>query len=307
MCIKVQEQALPTLCRVIVAIEYVFPSTSGFSLRGNLDERWALAKAAGCTYVEIPADFIKNRKEVAATGQELCAPLTRKSIGILYTPIENPAVKIPYILHTEPSLGRTDKFGITHQTALEWHNRKWVDDLVKMLLNISRQLGHAPEMIEIHPGDRRNSFADIANGVRSIQNAFLDSFSVMPEILLENRTGQFISDGASIAQFWKYLLEKNPDITGKFGIILDVQQLATVTHNRFNASFKQIPSDCLKGFHIHRGSHKPPHENDGMPWDIVFTRISGLQHDVIINPEILHKNEVPEVIGFCNRMLNRPR
>jgi hypothetical protein len=43
-----------------VAIEYVFPNTSDIPQRGGLEERWALAKEAGCSFIEVPADMIKN-------------------------------------------------------------------------------------------------------------------------------------------------------------------------------------------------------------------------------------------------------
>ena len=43
-------------------IEYVFPNISSFNRngRGGLHKRYDAAKAHGCDFVEMPADFVKN-------------------------------------------------------------------------------------------------------------------------------------------------------------------------------------------------------------------------------------------------------
>ena len=48
----------------MVKVSYVYPNVSGILQRGGLLERWKLAKKLGCTYIEIPADFIKNKTEI---------------------------------------------------------------------------------------------------------------------------------------------------------------------------------------------------------------------------------------------------
>ena len=289
-----------------MAIDYVFPNTSDIPQRGGLDERWALAEAAGCSYVEVPADLIKNRSEVAATGQDLCTFLSKQSIGILYKPAGSPSKNIPYILHTEPSLARTDGFGIGTQAPLKWYDPGWASNFTRMIIDISGFFGTPAAKIEIHPGDSRNSFADIARGIQVIHDEYENAFGIIPEILLENRTGQFISDGLEISQFWKYLTQNNLELAGNTGIVLDIQQLSTVTRQDFLSSFHKIPAECLKGFHIHR-LHKPPKPDDGIPWKEVFEKIAGLSQDLIINPEVHHNNKVPEVIRFCKEMINQSR
>jgi hypothetical protein len=302
MCINVQHPAQSNTLPGTVAIEYVFPNTADIPQRGGLDERRALAGPAGCSFVEVPADMIKNGSEVSATGQDLCTFLNKQSIATLYKPTKNSSTEIPYILHTEPSLGRTDGFGISTQAPLRWHDPVWVDGFIRMVLDISEFLGTPAAKIEIHPGDRRNSFADIAGSIQKIQNAYEDVFGMIPEILLENRTGQFISDGDGIARFWEYIKPHDPDLTGHVGFVLDIQQLFTVTRRDFAVSFAKIPDDSLKGFHIHT-LHRPPMTTDRIPWSLVFQKIAGFSQDIIINPEIHHNNKVPEVIRFCNRML----
>jgi hypothetical protein len=285
-----------------LTISYVYPNTSEIPQRGGLEERWEHAKSVGCSYIEVPADLIKKGSEVTATGQELCTFLSKESIAALYKPTKNNSVNIPYILHTEPSLSRADGFGLKTQAHLKWYDQHWVTDFVRMIINISDYFGIPPAKIEIHPGDRRNSFTDIARSINSIQKEYEDTFGVIPEVLLENRTGQFISEGAGIAKLWNFILQNNPELVDRFGIVLDIQQLSTVTREAFLPSFHQIPADCLKGFHIHR-LHRPPKLDDGIPWGEVFARISQIQHDIIINPEIHHNNQVTGVIGFCNEMV----
>ena len=281
---------------------YVYPDTADIPQRGGLQERLHLAESAGCSYVEVSADLIKKGSEVTATGQELCTFLSKMSIAILYKKTKNDSGNIPYILHTEPSLSRADDFGIKTQAQLKWYDQNWVGDFARMIINISDYFGIPPAKIEIHPGDRRNSFADIALSVNLIQKEYEEAFGVIPEVLLENRTGQFISEGAGIAKLWNFILQNNPELVDGFGIVLDIQQLSTVTRDTFLPSLEQIPNDCLKGFHVHR-LHRPPKLEDGIPWGEVFAKISDIQRDLIINPEIHHNNQVKGVIGFCKEIL----
>ena len=97
-------------------------------------------------------------------------------------------------------------------------------------------------------------------------------------------------------------MQHNPELADSFGIVLDIQQLSTVTRQNFLSSFHQIPLECLKGFHIHR-LHRPPKIGDGILWKEVFEKIADIPHDIIINPEIHHNNQVTGVIGFCEERL----
>lgn len=278
-----------------MAISYVYPNTSDIPQRGGLDHRRHLAEAAGCSFVEIPADLIKNQSEVSVTGQDFCTFLTKESIEKLFTPTQNKSGTIPYILHTDPALNKP--------VRLRWNDPAWTEKFVQMILDISEFLGSPPAKVEIHPGGRHNSFDDIIRGVKEIQDGYRNSIGSVPEILLENRTGQFISRGKAIAGLWEYILQHNPELADSFGIVLDIQQLFTVTRQNFLTSFYEIPPACLKGFHIHR-LHRPPQLGDGIPWPEVFGRIASIEHDVIINPEIHHNNQVAGVIGFCEMMKN---
>jgi len=49
---------------------YVFPNISAFNRngRGGLHKRYEIAAAKDCRFIEVPADFIKNKTEVQLTG-----------------------------------------------------------------------------------------------------------------------------------------------------------------------------------------------------------------------------------------------
>ena len=281
-------------------ISYVFPNTSEIPQRGGLEERWKLAEKAGCTFFEVQADLIKNKTETAATGQDLCTFLSRQSIETLYKKPGLTDGKIHYILHTEPSLGRSDGYGLKAQAAIKWYDRERTDHFIQMVTDISDFLGMPAAKIEDPPGDRRNSYDDIVTVVRKIQERYGDVFGMVPEILLENRTDQFITSGFDIARFRDFVIKDDPWLLENFGIVLDIQQLSTKTKQNFLSSFHQIPDDCLKGFHIHR-LHRPPSSGDGIPWEDVFRKITGIHHDIIINPKSITTTRFPGLLVFVMR------
>ena len=126
-------------------ISYVYPNVSRLNRRGrgSLAARWELATKLGCDYVEMPADFIKNKTEIKLTGLDLGEFLSDEAICLLYdTRISIPA-NTKYILHTDPSLLRTDGYGIKHQPRLRWHDKRWVEDFIDMVIRISKHLGLA--------------------------------------------------------------------------------------------------------------------------------------------------------------------
>jgi len=65
---------------------------------------------------------------------------------------------------------------------------EWVSRLTEVALFVAHHLSLPPAVIEIHPGDARNSVDDIINAVRFIQEKFRSGFGTHPIILLENRT-----------------------------------------------------------------------------------------------------------------------
>jgi hypothetical protein len=139
-------------------ILFVYPNTSELNRRGrgSLSSRQILAERTGCIIIEMPADFIKNKTECNLTGFPLGSFLDQRAIQLLYEPPVEPA-EIDYILHTEPSLPRTDGYGLSNQAPLRWYDQDWVEHFIEMTISIAQYLKSLPLAIEIHPGDRRNS------------------------------------------------------------------------------------------------------------------------------------------------------
>lgn len=285
-------------------VEYVLPNVSDIRQRGGLKEREELAHQFGCTYVEVPADFIKNKTEELKTGLAVGTPFLKESIPLLYSQntVENGDIK--YILHTEPAIPRTDRFGIRIQAVIKWHQPDWVNSLSTMLLHITQYFGIPAKVIEIHPGDQRNTIPDIVNGIRTLCETLSRNWGDEPLILLENRTGQVISRGSEIAELWRYITTSAPDIVDRTGIVLDIQQLFTVTRSQCVQHLEMIPPDCMRGFHIHT-KHGIPSYSDPIPWSNVFSVMAKLPNMFLINPEVLKLNAIAPTIGFCKSMYGK--
>jgi hypothetical protein len=281
---------------------FVYPNTSELNRRGRggLSARYELARNTGCEFIEMPADLIKNRSEIDLTGFTLGSVLSEQAIAALYEP-GSPSTDLAYILHSEPSLPRSDGYGLSHQAALKWYAPEWVSELAEMLINIARRLSLPPAAIEIHPGDRRNSIHDLIRAIHLIQKRFQTDFGVRPLILIENRTGQFLSTGRELAAFATGL-SREEDLIAAAGIVLDVQQLFTSTKSAFLEELKAIPQESVKALHVHT-KHRAPSDSDRIPWKSVFEWIKEIPGNLLINPEIHHRNQVLETIKFCQTMM----
>ena len=284
-------------------ISYVYPNVSELNRhgRGSLLARQALAEKTGCGLVEVPADFIKNKTEVELTGLDLGSFLDKHAIQALY---EAPckAHEIKYVLHTEPSLPRADSYGLSHQAQLRWYDQDWVDHLIQMIIDISGHLKAPATAIEIHPGDHRNMYGHLILACRELLQRYKLVFGVMPQILLENRTGQFISTGEDLSRFWEVITAEPDGLSLSVGIVLDIQQLFTVTQQDFATQFSLIPLRSIRGLHVH-SRHRTPALHDRIPWRTVFDRIRSSDMPLIINPEIHHGKTVPVALEFCRNML----
>jgi hypothetical protein len=249
----------------------------------------------------MPADFIKNKTEIELTGLDLGCTLTKEAVVALYEP-GSPSRNLAYILHTEPSIPRTDGYGLNPQAVLQWYTPEWVSRLTERLLYIAHYLSLPPALIEIHPGDARNSIDDIINAVHFIQQIFHSEFATRPLILLENRTQQFLSTGHELARFATRIAQED-DLKSTAGIVLDIQQLFTRTKDNFLDELHAIPIGSVKSLHIH-SNHRTPSESDPIPWRDVFSWIKDIPDGVIINPEVHHRKQVHETIQFCEVMLD---
>ena len=290
-------------------VSYVYPNLSQVylkskTMRGGLSERWTLAKEIGCAFIELPGTLIKNKTEERITSLDIGDFLSPKEISILYTRDDEIPEGLKYILHTEPSLSKPNRYGRRITPPINWHDEKWASKYLDMILEITSYLDHPPSVIEIHPGYQNNCFEDVVSFILMILDAYENENGNVPLILLENRTEQFISRGRDIKEYWKYVNQDHPNLVDNSGIVLDVQQLFTKTRGSFVDEFLMIPDDCLKGFHIHT-NHKWPKLNDEIPWRFVFGKIREIDHNILINPEIHQKGRVSQVIKFCNDLLAR--
>jgi len=287
-----------------MSITYVYPNVSEVNRggRGGLSQRWNLARKTGCDLIEMPCDLVKNKTEVNLTGLEIGEFLTEEAINVLYDK-SSPETRASYILHTEPSLPRRDKYGMSHQARLCWYKEKWVDQLIDQVVAVCRRLGRPAIAIEIHPGDRRNSCDDLVRACARLLDQCGARLDVRPQILLENRTGQFVSTGDNLRRFWNVLRTAGADIIDEVGIVLDVQQLYTATRGDFDNQFAQIPLDAIKGVHIHT-KHQTPTLEDNIPWRRVFDRLREKSGGLLVNPEVHHSRYVPAAIAFCEKLFS---
>jgi len=282
--------------------DYIYPNVTEVARRGGLLERWHLAEPLGCTYVEIPADFIKNRTEVERTGQEIGSMLTRSSIEHLYEQDRDLPGNLGYVMHTEPAIPRKDQHGRQVTAALRWRDPDWVGAFSDMLLDLEDYIGIPPDIIEIHPGDRKNAHADIIMAMHALIVAHWDAFGVEPLVLVENHADQSISTGSQVRAFWTTLKKNYPEIAGLAGIALDSWHLYSAAREEFPGVLGEIPAEALRAFHIHTDLSTPS-TADLIPWREVFRVIASLPGTPCIKPLIYQKSRVPGAIAFCEEML----
>ena len=264
-------------------------------------KRYKFASTANCKFIEVPADFIKNKTEVNKTGKKLGTILSISDINQLYEP-GTPSKKLKYIMHSEPSLQRRDGAGSSFTPPLRWYDRKWTNDFIRMLTDITEQLTIPPAGVEIHPGGKKNTYEDLIKAITAIRVRFEETFNTIPFVVVENRTSQFIRDGKQICEFWERLLSLEKGLAKNTGIVLDISQLYTVTKNNFIKELNKIPPEAVKGLHIHYRHCAPSLKND-LPWKKVFGWLKDIKHKIFINPEVLSNSHVTPTISFCKQRI----
>lgn len=290
---------------IMPGAEYIYPNVTEATQRGGLLERWRLAEPLGCRYIEIPADFIKNQTEVERTGQDIGSMLNRSSVELLYDRDTTLPGALRYLLHTEPAIPRRTPHGRQATASLRWRDPDWVAAFGDMLLEIEDVLGIPPEIIEIHPGDRKNTHADIIAGMHALIVTHWNAFGAEPLVLLEHHKDQGISTASQMRMFWATLNDLHPEIAGLAGIVLDPWHLHAAAKEEFPGSLGEVPPDALQAFHIHNDL-RPPSVADSLPWPQVFETIGGVKTPRI-KPVVYQKSRVPGAIAFCEEMLAAPR
>lgn len=288
-------------------MRYVYPNVSEDNRcrRGSLSARLVHAGQLGCELVEVPADLIRNKTEARLTGLGLGAILDERSVACLYSDGDAGAAGGEYLMHTEPLLPRTGLDGVAHPPRPSWADRKWVNHFAEMLLVIAKHLGSAPVVVEIQPGDRSNSFADIIVGASAIRERLEKGIGFAPLVWLENRAGQAVQTGSELAAFWQ-TAKALPRVSPWLGIGLDVHQLWTATRASFSAELEAVPDEAVRALHIHH-RHRMPTPQDPIPWPLVFSRQFTLSRGFAIKPDVHHRSEVEGTIQFCEQQLSAQR
>ena len=281
-------------------IKYTFPNLVSIPQRGNISIRKKKAREIEqknnlkkkFEMVEVPADFIKNQTEMKKTGLNIGEMLlSRNVIESIYEIEKFPSRK--YILHTEPSLPRSyivSNKKKSYTPKLQWYDLNWLKNFEKQLFLIIEFFKELPKAIELHPGisnRRKNTIRTFTKAIQIIVDDMKSKFDLVPLIMIENRTGQIIQDGESIANFWNYFKRKFPNYTSDIGIILDVQQFYTVTKNNFLTQLNKIPPEAICGAHIHT-KHCAPNIEDVIPWSEVFNFLkkTDKSKNLFILPEV---------------------
>ena len=292
--------------------DYTYPNIGTFKQRGGLNQRVERLKeinqekkTSDFKFIEIPADFVKNCKEEIKTGLPIGSFIDNKTVGNLY---ENDRLvdEIDYILHTEPVF-RRNGCEKSVMTDLKWYNTKWLDSFIKHIFSIIDFFEILPYAIEIHPGRslrKKNTFENLAMGIEKLYNKFNDKYNKDITIFIENRTGQQIKSGKDIKNFWKFFSTNYSDLIGNVGIILDIQQLCTVSKEKFIYEFNLIPKNSLSGLHVHK-KHQIPSKSDIIPWRFISNEINSIESGkpLHILPEVFHSKHVEATYDFCKEVL----
>ena len=291
---------------------FTYPNIASFTQRGSLKQRQNELKKINAKYktqdfqiVEIPADFVKNKTEEIKTGLKVGSMLDQKSVKKLYSKTVF-KTNIKYILHTEPVFRRYGSNGsVTPQ--LRWYDNNWIEKFLKHVFSIIDFLEVNPYAIEIHPsksqGDK-NNIRVFSEAIKRLCDEYNQKYYEKVLILIENRTGQYIQNGEDIRDFWRFFKDKCPDLVANVGIMLDIQQLYTVTKDNFISEFSKIPKDCLYGVHIHT-RHGIPSIFDDVPWEHVSDELKSTgskDRPFHILPEVHHSKQVEETYLFCKEV-----
>ncbi len=288
-------------------ITYTFPNLSTIKQRGNIDSRVdyinKIFNTEDFKIVEIPADFIKNQTEETKTGLSPCSFLDNNSVSKLY---DKSFIKYEYILHTEPELYRPNCSKGT-MPNLNWYDKTWLVNFINHVFSIIDYFEQLPYAIELHPGlaqNGKNNYKTYAEAIKFISDSYARKYDRLPLLLIENRTKSFIKSGDDISNFWNIFADLYSELVSNVGIILDIQQLFTSCKSDFMDQMDKIPSNSIKGFHIHR-LHRTPKLDDGIDWDCVSDKIkqSEKAKEIILLNEVHREEDLIGSFKFCKEIL----
>ena len=279
-------------------LDWTFPNLGKYyrnvpPIRGSLNERLKDAKRLGLTRIEVPFDLVREEnEEYLVLNKKIGDVITKDDFVLLYGD-NSSKFEGYYVLHTDPELKRAH--------TLYWNLAEWRNRYLESIVEFSDFVGKPPSAIEFHPSKPKRSKKYM---IYSILEAF-DKFKgagFSPYIMIENRTGMYISTVNDMINFYKEVSENlSPNELSKFGFCIDISQLYTQMRKDPVNDLKKLPKDYILGWHIHY-RHKPPSNQDSIGWKSIAKLISETENAFYL-PEVFKFNDVIKTIKYIENML----
>lgn len=270
-----------------MGVRLVLPNLASLAQRGDLGERWSMARRYGLDLVEVPADLIKNRREAELTGLPIGSMPEDGSVELLYDRGDRNA---RYMMHTDPGIYRRDA---RTMARLRWGDEGWTDDYVRFLSSASRRLGPPPEVVEVHSG-RDVDIAGMVDAMARLRDGLRRELRAPVIVALENKPGQAVATVKDIIEAMDLM-----DGQDGLGIMLDVPNLWKAGR-RQAGGVETLPTERLVGMHVHERHRAPP--GGAVDWSAV-RRLMCRRDELIVNPEVFHRGELERALYFIRQEL----
>ena len=257
-------------------------------MRGTLKERFEDAKKLGLTRIEVPFDLVREENdEYLKLNKKIGDIIAKEDFEKLYG---KEKFEHEYILHTDPELKENH--------ILYWNLTEWRTKYFQSIIDFAHFIGKPPFAIEFHPSKPKRS----KNMDKAIVEAF-DKFKEInnPYILIENRTGMYISTVKDMIKFYETVCENlSPSEIKKFGLCIDISQIYTEQRKDPTNEIAKIPRNYILCWHIHY-KHKVPSMQDPINWREITKILK--ETKAICLPEVFTFNNIIQTIKFIEKMI----
>jgi len=259
-------------------------------IRGTLNERLKDAKKLGLTRIEVPFDLVREENdEYLVLNKRIGDIITKDDFILLYG---KEIFKGEYILHTDPELKRSH--------ILYWNLPEWRNKYLESIIEFSDFIGKQPSAIEFHPSRPKRSKNHMISLILEAFDKFREA-GFSPYILIENRTGMYISKVSDMINFYKNIsINLSSNELSKFGFCIDISQLYTQMKKDPTDDLKKLPKACILGWHIHY-KHKPPSDQDPINWKQVVKLIFETKNAFCL-PEVFKFDDIIKTIKYIERI-----
>lgn len=222
-------------------------------IRRTLKERFEDAEKLGLTRIEVPFDLVREENdEYLKLNKRIGDIITKEDFEKLYG---KEKFGHEYILHTDTELKENH--------ILYWNLTEWRTEYFQSIVDFAYFIGKPPFAIEFHSSKPKRS----KNMIKVVAEAF-DKFKEInnPYILVENRTGMYISTVKDMIKFYEIISENlSSSEIEKFGLCIDISQLYTEQRKDPTTEISKIPRNYILCWHIHY-KHKTPSKQDPINW-----------------------------------------